>query len=236
MIVIPMLGRSSRFFDAGYKLPKFQLPLGGETVFTKSVRSFEQQFESEHFLFIVRHDYDTKEFVRRELTNLGIMDFRILELNFETRGQAHSVDLGCADYADQLPITVFNIDTIRLGFNFPETLERGDGFLEVFQSEGENWSFVEAGDKNRVIRTTEKVRISNLCSNGLYNFARLGDFRDAFKTATEELQAGEIYIAPLYNDLIAKGLDIRYRLVEPSKILHCGLPADYEALKTRLSK
>jgi hypothetical protein len=234
MIVIPMMGKSSRFFDAGYALPKFQLPLGSETVFTKSVRSFEQQFKSEHFLFIVRHDYETKDFVSRELTKLGITDFRIIEFGFETRGQAHSVDLGCADYADQIPLTVFNIDTIRLDFNFPERVDRGDGFLEVFHSEGENWSFVEAGNNNSVIRTTEKIRISNLCSNGLYGFARLGDFRAAFKSATKELQVEEIYIAPLYNDLIAKGLDIRYRLVEPSKILHCGVPADYEALKMKL--
>ena len=234
MIVIPMMGRSSRFFEAGYNLPKFQLPLGGETVFTKSVRSFEKQFKSQHFLFIVRADYETKQFVHNELTRLAIPDFRILEFDFETRGQAHSVELGCVDYNDLEPLTVFNIDTIRLGFEFPTPAERGDGFLEVFHSDGENWSFVEGGDDCRVLRTTEKVRISNLCSNGLYGFSRLGDFRAAFQTASKDVHAGEIYIAPLYNDLIAKGLDIRYRLIAPENILHCGVPADFEALKTQL--
>ena len=39
MIVIPMLGKSSRFFDAGYERPKYQLPLGDGTVFSESVKS-----------------------------------------------------------------------------------------------------------------------------------------------------------------------------------------------------
>ena len=42
MIIIPMLGRSSRFFNVGYDKPKYELPLGDETVFSSSVRSFHK--------------------------------------------------------------------------------------------------------------------------------------------------------------------------------------------------
>ena len=65
VIVIPMLGRSSRFFNAGYSIPKYQLPLGGETVFTKVVRSFEAYFNLEHFLFLVRTDQNDFDFVSK---------------------------------------------------------------------------------------------------------------------------------------------------------------------------
>ena len=41
MFVIPMAGSSSRFFEAGFLLPKYQLLIGNETVFEWSVRSFE---------------------------------------------------------------------------------------------------------------------------------------------------------------------------------------------------
>ena len=35
MILIPMMGKSSRFTQAGYKLPKYMLKVGNETLFEK---------------------------------------------------------------------------------------------------------------------------------------------------------------------------------------------------------
>ena len=40
MIVFPMAGLSSRFYKEGYTKPKFELSLGGVTVFERSVLSF----------------------------------------------------------------------------------------------------------------------------------------------------------------------------------------------------
>lgn len=235
MIVIPMLGRSTRFFDAGYTVPKFQLALGGETVFAKSLRSFEQLFGSEHFLFIVRSDYNAKKFVAEEVTRLGLSDFRIIEMQCETRGQAQSVMHGTIDYEGEEPLIVFNIDTIRHNFSMPTLSEFGDGFLEVFTALGDGWSFVEPADIHRVARTTEKERISELCSNGLYGFARLLDFRAAYTDYDNKKLTvlGELYIAPLYNFLIEQGSQIMYRIVDNKLIEHCGIPEDYELLKRK---
>ncbi|TOH10549.1 capsular biosynthesis protein, partial [Vibrio parahaemolyticus] len=44
MIVIPMAGMSSRFFKAGYKLPKYMLEAHGKSLFEHSLRSFESYF------------------------------------------------------------------------------------------------------------------------------------------------------------------------------------------------
>jgi hypothetical protein len=217
MIVIPMLGRSSRFLDAGYSVPKYQLPLAGETVFSQSVRSFERQFQEQHFLFLVRNDHSAKEFVSKELAKLGLRDYQIIEFSHETRGQAESVMLGH-------------------DFTWPAAAEFGDGFLEVFRGSGSAWSFVEPGTDHAVIRTAEKQRISDLCSNGLYGFAKLEDFRNAYINYDESgcNVNGEQYIAPLYNHLIERGLKIKYRLVGSDMIDHCGVPADYEQLKRTL--
>ncbi|MGJ7914622.1 capsular biosynthesis protein [Massilia sp. LXY-6] len=236
MIIIPMLGRSSRFFDHGYQLPKYQLPLAGETVFAQSVRSFSQQFGSQHFVFLVRSDHHAKQFVATQLANLGLRDYRIIEFQHETKGQADSVMQGTLDYSGSQPIIIFNIDTIRYEFSWPSEIEFGDGFLEVFKGSGDGWSFVEPGRDGSVVRTTEKDRISDLCSNGLYGFARLEDFRAAYLDYNERGLSvkGEQYIAPLFNTLIARGMDIKYRLVEAELIDHCGLPNDYEYMKARL--
>jgi hypothetical protein len=238
MIVIPMLGRSSRFFTAGYSVPKYQLPLGGESVFAHSVRSFESQFHSTSFLFLVRSDHDARNFVAREIQRLGIKDYRIIEFAEETRGQAESVAIGIAEYHDSVPLLIFNIDTIRHNFQWPQPDQCSDGFLEVFKAEGDGWSFVEPTAGNKVARTTEKQRISDLCSNGLYSFAHAGDFRAAYcaYVAAGMHVNGELYIAPLYNFLIERGLDIRYRLISHQDIDHCGVPGDYERLKRTLGE
>ncbi|CAH0149742.1 hypothetical protein SRABI118_00499 [Massilia sp. Bi118] len=231
-----MLGRSSRFFNHGYELPKYQLPLAGETVFAQSVRSFSEQFASQHFVFLVRNDFNAKKFVANQLIELGLSDYRIIEFSHETKGQADSVMQGTRDYRGSQPVVIFNIDTIRHGFPWPTIDELGDGFLEVFKAPGDGWSFVEPGHDGIVVRTTEKDRVSDLCSNGMYGFARLEDFRNAYNDYNERgLEVnGEQYIAPLYNNLIARGMNIRYRLIDNGLIDHCGLPADYERLKAKL--
>lgn len=65
---------------------------------------------------------------------------------------------------------IFNIDTFRPNFSLPTTLDfcKIDGYLEVFEANGEQWSFVLADENDNVIKTAEKERILNLCSSGLY--------------------------------------------------------------------
>lgn len=233
MIVIPMMGRSSRFLNAGYASPKYQLLINGQSMFELAINSFSRYFDMEHFLFIVRSDYDNRRFVSQEVLRLGIKDFRILELSGETSGQADTVYRGTNLYSSNTPTTIFNIDTIRHNFLFPEPNEIGDGLLEVFIAEGDGWSFIEPGENNYVIKTAEKKRISNLCSNGLYIFKELNDFRGAYENYIDKghYVNNEVYIAPLYNYLIQNGKSIKYRLVDGLDIDTCGTPVEFEAYK-----
>ena len=118
----------------------------------------------------------------------------------------------------------------------PDFVDTADGYLDVFHGEGDRWSFARAAgaDTDRVIETAEKVRISELCSTGLYHFACAADFRDAFEAEAARLAAaerpGELYVAPLYNHLIAAGRDVRYRLLPESGVVFFGTPDEYRAL------
>jgi dTDP-glucose pyrophosphorylase len=121
---------------------------------------------------------------------------------------------------------IFNIDTIRLNLTWPKDF--GDGFIEVFESdEGHNWSFIKPLTNQLVAATVEKVRISNLCSTGLYGFSSLSLFRTAYDN-TPPHDTGERFIAPLYNYLIQNGSPINYRIVKKNEVIHCGVPIDYE--------
>jgi CTP:molybdopterin cytidylyltransferase MocA len=143
MIVIPMAGLSSRFFNAGYTKPKYMLQANEKSLFDYSIESFSDYFSSKNFVFIIRDVFGTYEFVKERIKSLNIKDFDIVILNEETRGQAETVASGLSGYrSSQDAITIFNIDTFRPGFIYPDISLLDDGYLEVFRGEGDNWSYV----------------------------------------------------------------------------------------------
>jgi hypothetical protein len=237
MIVIPMAGRSQRFYDAGFTVPKFMLPLGGESVFAHAVGSFAAEFSRQSFLFIVAPGAANVAFVEAECARLGVAKVQVVALDAITAGQAETVAIGLhqAGVSDDEPITIFNIDTFRPGFEFPGDWFAGlDGWLEVFEGEGANWSYMKPaeGDLPLATETAEKRPISNLCCTGLYHFARAGDFRAALTAERTAPQAAELYVAPLYNHLISRGGKVGYSLIDPADVIFCGTPQEYQALLT----
>lgn len=229
MIVIPMAGQSSRFTKAGFTQPKHQLPLWGETVFFHCIQSFAKFFETIPFVFIFREEHGNARFIETELHKLGLHQYFLCPLAEPTQGQAETVFLGTRQLSDDTPLTIFNIDTIRPGFDYPDWANHCDAYLEVFRGEGAHWSFVAAGPDLSVQRTTEKERISDLCSNGLYHFRRKSDFEASFlaSRATGQRHHQEFYIAPLFNHLIQSGKTVRYQEVSMSQNIFCGTPDEY---------
>ena len=225
-----MAGLSSRFFKAGYTKPKYQLDLNGETVFSWSVRSFEHYFKTDKFVFIYRDVYETKQFLEKEVVKLGISDYELVCLPEETLGQADTVYQGISNIDSNEEIYIFNIDSRIIDFIKPKWAAECDAYLEVFKGEGDHWSFALAEENSRrVIRTTEKERISDLCSDGLYYFKKKSVFEKLFLSAKENQRTAknEYYIAPLYNDLIEAGSTVFYDLIENYRILFCGTPDEY---------
>ena len=231
-----MAGLSRRFREAGYALPKYMLPLGEATCFDYAIASFEQCFAQEEFIFVIRDEASTADFVRHRCERLALK-FTIIALATTTAGQAETVEMGidAADVAADRDIAIFNIDTFRPGYRPPSAASRGDGFLEVFEGDGNNWSFVEPRPSSAcgVLRTTEKDPISRLCCTGLYYFSRADDFRWAL--ARERTSPGrrlrELYVAPIYNHLIKAGRDIRFNLIDASAVVFCGVPEEYVRLR-----
>lgn len=237
MIIVPMAGRSSRFFDAGYKVPKYELDLNGKSVLDWVVGSFSDYFDTEHFLFIVREDFNGADFVRKCLDENHIASYEVVSLEGDTKGQAHTVYLGLEKAnsprtRDGSVLTIFNADSFLTKFTQPAAGEVNAGMLEVFEGDGEHWSFVRPGPANTVLETREKMRISNLCSDGLYFFRDVNTFLETFEEMVEQggLERGEYYVAPMYNHLIQAGETVTYRVIEEQECIVCGTPAEYEAL------
>ncbi|NDR56622.1 NTP transferase domain-containing protein [Aliiruegeria sabulilitoris] len=239
MIAIPMAGLSSRFFEAGFNVPKYMLSLHGRPVFDYALSSFRNQFHDQEFLIVCRRYYGTPDFVLERCSALGIRRFQLVVLEEETSGQAETVNKGldAANVKTHEPLTIFNIDSFRRNFRYPFDSPNTSSFLEVFYGDGDHWSFVlpsrnetcESAEDGCVKGVTEKERISDLCSNGLYHFASVKDYRYALEAEKEEpTQAlSESYIAPVYNHLIKRGDEVRYRIVPTGDLVFCGIPEEY---------
>lgn len=231
MIIIPMAGLSSRFFKVGYNKPKYQLDLNGETVFAWSVCSFKHYFKTDKFIFIYRDIYDTQNFIKSEIKKLGIVDYELICLPTETLGQADTVYQGIRHIQSDNEMYIFNIDSKIIDFRKPSWVHECDGYLEVFKGDGNHWSFAlpENSKSKKVVRTAEKERISDLCSDGLYYFKKKSVFEQLFLKAVElgDTAKNEYYIAPLYNGLIEQEGVVFYDLIDSDKILFCGTPNEY---------
>jgi hypothetical protein len=234
MFVIPMLGKSSRFFKSGYQIPKYKLPIGDSDLFSFSVSSFKEYFKTDRFVFIVRSDFSDMQYFEDSIVNLGIKNFSIKQHLGDTKGQAESVQLALESEDSIEELYIFNIDTILFNFSKENFTSNFDGYLEVFIGEGDHWSFIlpaKGDNENLVERVVEKNRISNLCSNGLYYFKTTRIYLDAlneYKTKFLE-DEGELYVAPLYQTLIDLKFDIRYKLIKKKDIGFCGVPSEYES-------
>lgn len=229
-IVIPMAGMSSRFTKAGFTLPKYMLYLKDKSLFYLVLKGFEQYFESACFLFIARDIFGTYDFIEKECQLLGIKNYRICILESPTSGQAETVYRGVEVLDGEGSMLVFNIDSIRVPMRLPDWITDVDGYLEVFEGSGSNWSYAKTEDgtvDTRVVLTAEKKEISRFCSTGLYYFAKIDDYREAYKSNLNSLVRGERYVAPLYNDLINRGKTIRIDIIDKTLIKFCGVPEEY---------
>jgi hypothetical protein len=241
MIIFPMAGLSRRFTMAGYQLPKYMLEAHEKSLFRHSVEGFSAYFNQIPFLFIARDIADTKSFVIQECKEMGLQNYKIVFLDAPTRGQAETVMLGVnkAELHVDTPLTIFNIDTFRPNFSFPNEFDINqiDGYLEVFIGSGSNWSYVrpESPNSNKVIETAEKREISQFCCTGLYHFSKFQIFQDAYDKyisfSQEHWDANELYVAPLYNLAIRNDQDIRYHVINRNQVIFCGVPSEYEAYK-----
>ena len=105
----------------------------------------------------------------------------------------------------------------------------GDGFIPCFQAEGTHWSFVKIDDSGKAIEVREKERISDYCSIGAYYFKSAGLYSELYEeyySGGKHLEKNEKYVAPLYNLMITKNMDVRIQILNKNKVHVLGTPEE----------
>jgi capsule biosynthesis phosphatase len=213
-IIIPMAGRGSRFLDAGYDLPKPLIKAKEKCMFEWAVKSFKPILDKSQLIFIVlkEHcvDYNLDEKILEKYPNA-----KIIKLSEITRGQAETV-LKAKKYINNYnKLFIFNADTYFKYDNFEKIINNSkfDGGVICFEdnSDSERYSFAKADKNNNVYEVTEKKRISNYASNGLYYFKEGLVFVEYCEKMIEDniKSSNEFYIMPMYQMLIDNGKRIK---------------------------
>lgn len=232
-VIITMAGEGSRFKKVGYKVPKHEIEVNGKSLFEWSMLSLKNFFD-ENFIFIVRKNNYNKKNLECLCDKLGIKKFKLKEIKELTDGQASTAYL-CDEYiSEDEDVLIYNIDTYISGEEMKkDELKKYDGYIPVFKSEGDKWSFIKLDNDGKIVDVVEKIRVSDLGSIGLYYFKNWKDYKEIYLNYKEEIKEKykEVYIAPMYHYLLKKNKEIGYIILKDENIHILGTPEDLEIFK-----
>ena len=232
-IVIPMAGAGSRFQKAGFKEPKPLIKVKDRYMFELAVDSFSPIFEkfSYELIFIIQKEH-AQEFNMRNIILEKHPNSKIIELDSLTQGQAQSV-LYAKKYINNLnKLLIFNSDSYCLDEELIECISnhKVEGVISCFHSpsDDERYSFAKVDEHNYVVQVTEKVKISDWASTGMYYFSKGRDFVRLCEEMIEqeETEKGEFYVMPLYTKMIELGKRVKKTQVKKYNIF--GTPEELE--------
>jgi NDP-sugar pyrophosphorylase family protein len=238
--IIPMAGLGARFLKAGYALPKYMLRVNGATVFEHALSSLPLE-QAENLVFVALRSHQEElgltNFIDGALKRLpaglpaGIKRELVL-LEKPTSGQAETVMKARGAVPPGAELAIYNIDTYfrsaTLAAALGDPVKKRDGIIGAFtlKERDPKWSFAALRPDGTVAATAEKEQISENALTGFYHFTDAdGFFRAAGAALASGLKThGELYVAPLYNALIAEGL--RFTLDRAGVIVPLGTPED----------
>lgn len=201
-------------------MPKWSMRVGEKSILELAIESLcFSKLPIDEYVFVVLESQVSlaKELVMKS----ALKSFEIVSVAETPDGQARSVELALRKTGVVGDFLVWNGDThLRVGWD--DSIQPTGDWMLLSKLPGVHWSFAQIED-SRVIKTAEKVRISEFASLGLYGFQN----PTIFLTALEEQTAsGEKYVAPLYNSLIERGFPVEAHVIESSLMVPLGTPRE----------
>ena len=231
-IIITMGGLGSRFRKAGYTVPKYMIEAKGKTLFEWSLDSLlDYNKAGGKYVFLVRAEDNAADFIKKKCQKYGLPSIEIVELDRLTDGQATTALLGVERVPDDEPIMIYNIDTYVEPYEMKLSDISGEGHIPCFHADGNHWSFVRTDEHGVVVEIREKQRISDNCTLGAYYFSSAALYKQLYREYYIEQSnetKGEKYVAPIYNYMLDKGLNVTMSIVDAKKVHVLGTPEELE--------
>jgi len=232
VLIIPLAGHGRRFKSEGYVLPKQMLKVDEFTTLEHSLKSVN--LKEYTTFFVLRKD---QEFLANFISEIcSPFDFKIVYIDRETRGSVETV-LELEHLVNpESKMSIFTMDvSFSPTYNSDVFGDSADGGLLTFKSNSPNYSYAKSSIDGFVTETAEKIAISENALVGVYFFRKAVFFFQFARQMIqdENISAGEFYIAPLYNYLIASGLEIKSTPVDEFYVF--GTPREYEFYKNQIN-
>jgi len=222
-----MAGLGSRFANVGYKLPKPLIDVNGKHMIQVVVENLNI---NARYIFIVMKKHADEYNFDEILKEVTCDNYEIRTIDKLTEGSACTV-LTVRDLIDNdAPLILANSDQY-LYWNAYEFLVKSigvDGVISCFEANHPKWSYARVNNNMQVTEVAEKRVISNLATTGIYYFSSGREFiRGADSMISKNIRTNnEFYNAPIYNELIEEGGDVRVHMCE--KMFGIGTPEDLE--------
>ena len=233
-IVLPIAGRGSRFVAAGYDLPKPLIPVHGVPMIELVVQNVRPRVPH-RFIFLALDEH-LQHLGMRATLERAAPGCRIVPVAQVTEGAACTVLLARDLIDSDDPLMLANSDQwvdIRIDDYLASMDEPyADGLIMTMEAHDPKWSFVGLDAAGWVTRVVEKQVISAEATVGIYNFRRGRDFVcGADQMIAKDLRVnGEFYVAPVYNELLARGARVAIHNVgrDGAGMHGLGIPADLD--------
>ncbi|MBI4063347.1 MAG: glycosyltransferase family 2 protein [Elusimicrobia bacterium] len=237
-IVIPIAGRGQRFTEAGYQMPKPLIPIRGIAMIELVIANLRPG-GPHRFIFLALREH-LEQFDLAGVLGRAAPGCEIIAVDRVTQGAACTVLLARKVIDSNEPLMIANCDQwVDINIDtYLKSLEDAalDGLIMTMKAGHPKWSYVGMDETGRVTRVAEKQVISNEATVGIYNFSRGRDFVGGAQSMIEKnLRVNnEFYVAPVYNELIARGAKIGIFNVDGagSGMHGLGVPSDLELFVT----
>lgn len=229
--IITMAGLGTRFVQAGYDVPKFMIMAKEKTLFEWSLESLNDFKDKSKYLFIVRKEDNAEKFIKEKCKKMDIKKYEIITIDYLTSGQAETAKIAIDQLNPNDEIMVYNVDTHIDPNYFKKSDIKGEGYIPCFDAPGNHWSFVKVDSNDKAIEVKEKVKISDNASVGAYYFKSASEYKRIYETyykGKENLEKGERYIAPMYNQLIKENKDVRIIKIPYDAVKCMGTPEELD--------
>lgn len=226
-IVMPMAGRGSRFNGSNYSAPKPLINVMDKPMFIHSLQSIKNvEFDQLIIVALSEHDknFNLKKLIDQYLTDVPV---ELVLIDEVTEGQLCTILKARYLFDLKKPILITSSDTIvisDLASDIKNLSNDISGLISVADMPGEQWSFAKTDEQGIVIEVTEKVKISDNASTGLYYFSHAGEFLTHADELIEkrERTKGEFYVMPVYKNYIKNQKKIK--LSNATKMWDMGTP------------
>jgi dTDP-glucose pyrophosphorylase len=230
-LLFPMGGLGTRFSNIGITTPKPLILVDGKAMIFKAVSSFDGLVERGQgrirvrLIFIVRQEHEDQFLLRTKLAEVFAeapsVEVAFVMMTHDTQGAAETCLLAKSVLIPDAPVVIMDCDTYFRSSKYEDVLMRmalepmSDdsiaGLLVHFRSKAPRYSYALVDeDTGYVVRTAEKVPISDKSLIGAYAFGSGKLFVDAAEKLVAspidpERGVKEYYISLVFNFLLSDG-------------------------------